>query len=64
MYPVKIETQLKAAPSSFSFATGIEFREGSLLIGPKCAVRAKEGRYSRDLHLYHTVIELCSSYVP
>ena len=26
-----------------SFATGIEFREGSLLINPKCSLRAEKG---------------------
>ena len=27
----------------FRFATGIEFREGSLLISPKCALQARKG---------------------
>ena len=35
-----------------SFATGIEFRESSMMIGPKCTATAKAGWYS------------CESYSP
>lgn len=29
----------------YSFATGIEFRESSMMIGPKCTATAKAGQY-------------------
>ncbi len=32
-----------ADPRTHRFATGIEFREGSLLISPKCSLPARKG---------------------